>query len=120
MRADSRVVDGGSGNESMRRVRITGKFSALNLVERFGAPGRTLGSYFAEAGGLDLTLDDPWGGTHNVSLAPFAHENPDQYFVIRFVVSREDDDFDPDYSNAMVLKEFELPPGIQLPWLDET
>jgi hypothetical protein len=100
----------------MKRVRITGETSALNVVkDRYGGEGRTLGSYLAEtANGVDLTFGDPFGGKHVVSLAPFAGEDPNRFLMFRVVVSREDDEFDEDYSDAVVLKEYDLPPGAEL------
>jgi hypothetical protein len=104
----------------MRNVRITGETSALNVVkDRYGGEGRTLGSYLAEAVDGKLPYDDPFGGKHVVSLAPFAGKDPNLFLRIRFVVSREDDEFDPDYSDAVVLKEFQLPTGTPLPGTDE-
>jgi hypothetical protein len=104
----------------MRNVRITGETSALNVVkDRYGGKGRTLGSYLTEAVNGELPYDDPFGGKHVISLAPFAGEDPNLFLRIRFVVSREDDEFDPDYSDAVVLKEFELPTGTPLPGTDE-
>jgi hypothetical protein len=67
----------------------------------------------------ELPYDDPFGGKHVVSLAPFAGKDPNLFLRIRFVVSREDDELDPDYSDAVVLKEFELPTGTPLPGTDE-
>ena len=100
----------------MRTVRITGETSSLNQLERFGDEGRTLGSYLSETiNGVDLKLGDPFGGKHIVSLAPFAGEHPDRFLVFRYIVSLEDGSFNPDYSDAVVLEEFELPPGTQLP-----
>jgi hypothetical protein len=48
----------------MKRVRLLGETFATNVVkERWGDGGRTLGSYLTEAAnGVDLNLDDPWGG----------------------------------------------------------
>jgi hypothetical protein len=94
-----------------RKARILGETSSLNALERFGSEARTLGSYLAEANGLDLPFDDPFGGNHVVSLAPFAGEHPDRYLVLKVAVAQEDRDFAADYSDAVVLKEYELPPG---------
>lgn len=100
----------------MKRVRITGETSALNVVkDRYGGEGRTLGSYLAEtANGVDLTFGDPFGGKHVISLAPFVGEDPNRFLMFRVVVSREDDEFDEDYSDTVVLKEYDLPPGTEL------
>jgi hypothetical protein len=100
----------------MKRVRITGETSALNVVkDRYGGEGRTLGSYLAETtNGVDLTFGDPFGGKHVVSLAPFAEEDPNRFLMFRVVVSREDDEFDEDYSDTVVLKEYDLPPSAEL------
>ena len=99
----------------MKRVRIIGETSATNVVkERWGEGGRTLGSYLAEAAnGVDLQLEDPHGGYHTISLAPFAGENPNGWLVFTSVVSRDNEDFrhDPalDRASAVVLKEYDLP-----------
>jgi hypothetical protein len=105
----------------MRKVRITGEISPHNVVkERYGGKGRTLGSYLSEAlDGANVSLDDPFGGEHTVSLTPFTEVNPSQFLMIRFAVSLQDGSFDPD-NDAVVLKEFELPDGTPLPGLDET
>ena len=105
----------------MRKVRITGETSALNPGERCGYEGHTLGAYRAETtNGVDLSLSDPFNCTHTVSLAPFTGEDPNLFLRIRYVVSLEDGKFNPDYSDAVVLKEFELPTGTPLPGTDET
>jgi hypothetical protein len=98
-----------------RKARILGETSSLNQMERFGDPGRTLGSYLAEAvNGVDLPFSDPFGGKHVVSLAPFAGEDPNRFLALCVAVSPEDEDFAPSYSDAVVLKEYELPPGTKL------
>jgi hypothetical protein len=101
----------------MRKVRITGETSALNVVaDRYGGKGRTLGSYIAETtNGVDLTFGDPFGGKHIVSLAPFAGEDPNRFLMLRVVVSHENEDFAPIYSDAVVLKEYDLPPDAEFP-----
>jgi hypothetical protein len=100
----------------MRKARITGETSALNVVaDRYGGKGRTLGSYFAEANGVDLTFGDPFGGKHIISLAPFAGEDPNRFLVLTVVVSHEDEDLAPIYSDAVVLKEYDLPPDAESP-----
>jgi hypothetical protein len=105
----------------MRKVRITGETSALNPGQRCGYAGHTHGAYRAETtNGVDLSLSDPFNGTHTVSLAPFTGEDPNLFLRIRYVVSLEDGRFNPDYSDAVVLKEFELPSGMPLPGTDET
>jgi hypothetical protein len=97
-----------------RKARIVGETSSLNQLERFGGEVRTLGSYLAEAVNGELPFGDPFGGKHVVSLAPFAGENPDRFFVLRVLVSPEDEDFAPDYSDAVILKEYDLPAGTKL------
>src|SRR5262249_30081715 len=95
-----------------RKARIIGETSSLNGLARFGGEAPTLGSYLAEAvNGVDLPFSDPFGGKHVVSLAPFAGEDPNRYLMLRVAVAQEDKDFPPDYSDAVVLKEYELPPG---------
>lgn len=104
-----------------RKARITGETSALNVVgDRYGGEGRTLGSYLAEAVNGELPFNDPFGGEHMVSLTPFAEEDPNRFLMFRVVVPDEGRDFPTDYSDAVVLKEFELPDGTPLPGLDET
>jgi hypothetical protein len=82
------------------------------VKDRYGGEGRTLGSYLAESvNGVDLTFGDPFGGRHVVSLAPSAGEDPNRFLMFRVVVSREDDEFDEDYSDAVVLKEMTCRPA---------
>ncbi|PFW98446.1 hypothetical protein CJ469_06204 [Nocardia farcinica] len=98
------------------RVRITAEATALNPVERIGRPGRTIRSYIEEFGGSwEGTLTDPFDISHRVSLEPFKSHNPELYLKIQFRVSRDDEDFDFDYSDAVVLKEYDLPAGVELP-----
>ncbi|GAB2670399.1 hypothetical protein [Nocardia goodfellowii] len=97
------------------RVRITAEALALNPVERHGYPGRTIRSYIEEFGGSwEGALSDPFGSSHRVSLEPLKDYNPEMYLKIQFVVSRDNEDFDPDYSDAVVLKEYDLPAGVEL------
>jgi hypothetical protein len=100
----------------MRKARITGETSALNVVaDRYGGKGRTLGSYLAEADGFDLTFGDSFGGKHVISLAPFAGEDPDRFLVLTVVVSHEGKDLAPVCGDTVVLKEYDLPPDAELP-----
>ena len=101
----------------MRKVRITGETSALHVAaDRYGGEGRTLGSYFAETiNGVDLPFGDPFGGKHILSLAPFAEEDPNRFLMFTVSVSNEDEDLAPIYSDAVILKEYELPEGTELP-----
>jgi hypothetical protein len=94
-----------------RKARIIGETSSLNALARFGSEARTLGSYLDEAVNGELPFNDPFGGKHVVSLTPFAGEDPNRYLMLRVAVAQEDKDFPPDYSDAVVLKEYELPPG---------
>ncbi|GAB2640306.1 hypothetical protein [Nocardia goodfellowii] len=98
------------------RVRITAEATALNPVERLGYPGRTIRSYIEEFGdSWEGTLTDPFGISHQVSLEPLKAYNPELYLKIQFRVSRDNEDLDPDYSDAVVLKEYDLPAGVELP-----
>ena len=99
----------------MRRVRITGETTTLDPGARFGIQGRTLGQYVLDSKNGDLTLSDPFGATHTVSLTPFEAHCPELFLVIQFVVSREDDEFDVHDGGAVVLKEYDLPADIELP-----
>jgi hypothetical protein len=96
----------------VRRMRITGELFDFDVAkERYGGSGRTLGSFLADTvNGVDLLLDGPDDVWHTVSLAPFAEEDPNRFLLFTFITSREDDDFDDEDSNAVVLKEYELPP----------
>lgn len=97
-----------------RKARIIGETSALNKLERWGDNGCTLGNYLAEADGYDLPFTDPYGGKHTISLEPFAGQNPNLFFTLSVAVPDEGRDFNPIYSDAVVLKEYELPPGTQV------
>jgi hypothetical protein len=97
-----------------RKARITGEISGLNALERFGSEARTLGSYFDEAVDGELPFNDPFGGQHVVSLAPFAGEDPNRYLVLAVVVAREGKNFIPRSNDAVILKEYELPPGTEV------
>lgn len=96
----------------MKRERITAKLYDHNYVkERYGGEGRTLGSFLAETtNGIDLPLECADGRIRMVSLAPFAGENPDHFLVFTFIESREDEPFDEDYENRVVLGEYDLYP----------
>jgi hypothetical protein len=100
----------------MKRVRLIGETFAHNVAkERYGGKGRTLGGYLAKTvNGIDLPLDDPYGAWHTVSLAPFAGEDPNRWLMFTFITS--DDGFDDlDHGNAVVLKEYDLPPDAESP-----
>ena len=99
-----------------RRVRITGETVRFNLRHPFDTVGPSLGSYVSEAHGFDLLVFDPFGGAHVVSLAPFDGEDPDVTFIISYTTSSEEGYFDPRRGNAVVLKEYDLPAGAELPW----
>lgn len=94
----------------MKRERITAKLYDYNFVkERLGGDGRTLGSFLAETtNGIDLPLECADGNIRTVSLAPFAGENPDHFLVFTFIESRDDEPFDEDYDNRVVLGEYDL------------
>jgi hypothetical protein len=101
----------------MKRVRIIGEVSATNVArERWGREGETLGSCLAETvNGVDYRIDDPFGETHMVSLAPFAGHDLNKWLVFRFVVSRDNERFRDRAPNGVVLKEYDLPPDAELP-----
>ena len=99
----------------MHRVRILAEASALDYSDRFGMPddhrgrGRTLESYRHRFGGsLTGVIDAPFGGPQEISLEAFSAMPPDTYIDIRFVVPWAGMDFPPDYSDAVVLKEYEF------------
>jgi hypothetical protein len=71
--------------------------------------GRTLGDYRRRFGGsLAGVVDAPFGGPQEISLAAFSALPPETYIDIRFVVPWAGMDFPPDYSEAVVLKEYEV------------
>jgi hypothetical protein len=99
----------------VRRVRILAEASGLDYSDRYGMPeehrdrGRTLESYRRQFGGsLTGVVDAPFGGPQEISLNAFSGLPPDTYIDIRFVVPWEGMDFPPDYSDAVVLKEYEV------------
>jgi hypothetical protein len=96
----------------MKRERITGELFDFDVAKkRYGGSGRTLGSFLADTvNGVDLPLDGPDGNIHMVSLAPFAGEDPDHFLLFTFIESREDEPFDDEDNNAVVLTEYDLPP----------
>lgn len=98
-----------------RRVRILAEASGLDYSDRFGMPdehrgrGRTLADYRRRFGGsLAGAIDAPFGGPQEISLDAFATLPPDTYIDIRFVVPWAGEDFPPDYSDAVVLREYEV------------
>jgi hypothetical protein len=93
----------------MTRERIIGELFDFDYVkERYGGDGSTLGSFLAETtNGVDLPLDTPDGDICMVSLAPFAGKNPDHFLVFTFIES--DIGFDHlDHGNAVTLGEYDL------------
>jgi hypothetical protein len=104
-----------SGDGGMKRVRILGETSDVDVVkERWGGEGETLGSCLADADRFSYRIDDPFGAQHVVSLQPFAGENPNRFLLIKFVVSRDNEPFR-DRPGAVVLKEYDLPVDAELP-----
>ncbi len=99
----------------IRRVRILAEASGLDPSDRFGVPdehrgrGRTLASYRERFGGsLTGVIDAPFGGPQQISLDVFSGLPPETYIDIRFVVPWAGLDFPADYSDAVVLKEYEF------------
>ena len=71
--------------------------------------GRTLGDYRRRFGGsLTGVVDAPFGGPQEISLNAFSELPPETYIDIRFVVPWAGMDFPPDYSDAVVLKEYKV------------
>jgi hypothetical protein len=99
----------------IRRARILAEASALDYSDRYGMPrdhqgrGRTLESYRRRFGGsLTGVIDAPFGGPQEISLDAFSGHAPETYIDIRFVVPWAGTDFPSDYSDAVVLKEYEF------------
>ena len=99
----------------IRKVRILAEASALDYSDRFGVPderrgrGHTLASYRERFGGsLTGVIDAPFGGPQRISLDAFAEMPPETYIDVRFVVPWAGLDFPADYSDAVVLKEYEF------------
>ena len=68
-----------------------------------------MGDYGRRFGGtLTGLVDSPFGGPQEISLAAFSALPPETYIDIRFVVPWAGMDFPPDYSDAVVLKEYEV------------
>jgi len=100
----------------MARQQITGELFDYDWKkQRYGGKGRTLGSFLAETTDGVLALETPQDDAiQRVSLAPFADKNPDHFLVFTFIES--DNGFDDlDHGNAVVLAEYELPPGTETP-----
>jgi hypothetical protein len=93
----------------MKRVRIVGEVFATNVErERWGGEGQTLGEALAEAVDGVLSVGDPYGRKHTISLAPFAGEDPNHFLTIRFLTLRDRENFDGfDIGNGVVLKDYE-------------
>jgi hypothetical protein len=101
-------------------VRIIGEtFTTDAAKEGWGIEGRTLGSYLAEAAnGVDLLLEDAYGLSHTVSLAPFATEDPDRFMLFYFCTTNDGGGFRRHPAldrGAVVLLEYDLPADAQLP-----
>ncbi|WP_156516421.1 hypothetical protein [Nocardia arizonensis] len=96
------------------KIRILAEATAMDPSNRFGVPGdyrdtgRTLQSYIDLWGGFEGTIPSPFGGPQQVSLAAFADHPRDIYIDIRFVEPWDGWDLPPDYSDAVILKEFEV------------
>jgi hypothetical protein len=91
---------------------MIGEVFATNVAqERWGGEGQTLGDCLALAENGMLPVGDPYGETHMVSLAPFAHDDPNHYLLFRFITLRADrENFDHiDNGNGVVLKDYEVP-----------
>lgn len=106
----------------MRRVRISGRISKtdpttrIRDVQGIEGSGRTLGSYLEEFEGPTCKIDDPLGTIHEVSLEPFSDADPSSFLQFSFVFPLEGVDFPDLVDGEVVLKEFELPGDIELPW----
>ncbi len=101
----------------IRRVRILAEATALDYTDRYGMPdegrgrgrGRTLESYRRRFGGsLTGVIDAPFGGPQEISLNAFSALPPETYIDIRFVVPWAGLNFPADFSDAVVLKEYEF------------
>jgi hypothetical protein len=100
----------------MKRVRLIGEVFATNVAQqRWGGEGQTLGDCLTKTVNGLLPVGDPYGETHMVSLAPFTGEDPNHFLMFSFIELREDrENFDHlDHGNAVVLKDYELPPGTE-------
>jgi hypothetical protein len=97
---------------------MIGEVFATNVAqERWGGEGQTLGDCLALAENGMLPVGDPYGETHMVSLAPFAHDDPNHYLMFRFITLRADrENFDHiDNGNGVVLKDYEVPADPESP-----
>lgn len=106
----------------MRKARITGGLYpsdptpfARGLNDLPGA-GKTLADQRATFGGDRGLVDDPLGEWHEISLEPFAEQDPGQFFLLSFVFPPEGVAFPDLTPGEVVLKEYELPEGTVLPW----
>jgi hypothetical protein len=95
----------------MRKVQMVGEVFPTNVVgDRWGGEGQTVGDALTKAENGLLSVGDPYGRKHTISLAPFAKEDPSYFLTFRFIELRERKNFDGlDIGNGIVMKEYELP-----------
>lgn len=100
------------------RVRIAAATAAFDYAASFGREGRTLASYIEEFGGWEGDVDDPFGTRQRVSLEALRGVNPTLFLKIMFIVANvPGDDFPPIDGDGVILKEYELPEGAEVPRL---
>ena len=99
-----------------RKVRIVAEALPTDYTLRFGVPdgnrgrGRTLADYRRMfGGGLAGTVHSPVGPPQQISLAAFEQLPSDTYVDLRFIVADPGMDLPPEYSDGIVLKEFDAP-----------
>jgi hypothetical protein len=98
----------------MKRVQLVGEVFPANVAQqRWGGEGQTLGGCLALAVDGVVSVGDPYGETHMISLAPFAREDSNHFLMFSFIELREDrENFGHiDHGNGVALKDYELPPG---------
>ncbi|MFC9982908.1 hypothetical protein [Gordonia sp. NPDC127522] len=75
----------------------------------------TLRIYLDQLGGWDGHVDDPFGTRPWISLRAFDGADPGLFLKLMFSVPPPGDDFPPVYGDAVILAEYELPPGVVVP-----
>ncbi len=93
------------------RIRIVAELKTHNPAARYGDyPGRTLGDYITEIGGIRGTLIDNYDQPREVSLAAFDGADPNTYLDLMFIEQTSPDaEFDPPEDGQVVLAEYDAP-----------
>ncbi|MEV6656984.1 hypothetical protein [Nocardia fluminea] len=104
----------------MRKARIVAEPTPFDYTERFALEideplkARTLGDYFREFGDSWVgEIEDPFGIKHVISLEPLSSLSNSMYIRLVFeVLDPGVAEFGNDFSDAVVVKEYEVPDEI--------